>query len=1087
MLAFLLLAFVVALAVLASSFTARIERLQAPISVLPNILEVSAEKHPTRDLRSRVLSSGDAPECDVTGETARPVSAFVPAADETALSGLRQNCAFFSEVFYGAAVLGRKPETDEPTFGAFPAWEIRSEDHAMRGPERWPFLSPEVGVVEDELAKMLAGEVDEIIQAALPNPEAAKASGVSGVCLDLSGFGNISPSLVLSALGVLEQHLDRSGLGQCLIGPSEAAFLRDPDILATVDIAVAVLIDAKTSPTVAPATGAWIVKQVGELHEAAKTGKLRFAISAAGISWEGGQRRSSRVSYAVAMDQAATYSSPPTFDAKASSMMVRFIDVEGRPNQIWLPDAVTMSEALKAIPESIPVVIWPIGYEDPTLWEVFLDGSAKPPETVSLGEQVIETVEDGIFVSTSEGRLGVRRFEAAISPEVGLSALSYDIIPKAPWLSEIANVSLPSLTLTFDGLGDLDDFDSVLNALSGAEVKATFLLGLEDTLLRSDRITRLLEEGHEIGLLAEGDIDGDGLVSGLDRFSFDLSQHALHHHTGTLPVLVRHPSRSPLAVSRVAELAVARELQKQGRLALPTGISAPYGQYDPRAFHEVVLAAVLSQPFGIVRFDFSSGNSKSVSDSFKTTLDLFLAEGIQILSMPEVVETDAQRLHAYTDAQPDILDKVVYGSLRFSWNSFEDFFLILALIVLIRAPIQIVLALIWRNRYPVEPNYKPEVTVVVPAFNEEQVIARTIASILDSTYRHLKVLVVDDGSADHTAGIVEELVASDERIELIRETNHGKWYAEDIAINNLDSPIFVVIDADTLLHPDAIEYLVQPFRDPKVGAVAGTVEVGNQMNLITRCQAVEYTVSQELMRRAYQAFNGILVVPGAIGAWRTDAVREAGFVTGDTITEDADLTVAVNRANYRVVYQPDALSYTEVPETLRQFMKQRLRWSLGILQVSWKHKRAILEGRGIGLISIVESLWYRLVSGVVYPLLDLLLVGLLLQSVFAFALGVQPIAFGFSFEFYLAIAAHVFLDVVNLIFAFWFKRRWDWSLLLISPLMRLGFVQLLYISSFRALYHAVTGKLDVWEKIFRTGKAKMPRKPQAPPIARKTN
>jgi len=1070
-----LLAVLFVLAVFGSDFVARVERLNAPISVISDVLEVPDERRPNRELTSRVLVQAQDPDCEAIAETIRPVSAFVPLADATALSGLRRRCSVLSEVFYGSAVFGRGISESGETFGAFPAWEFRTVDDAQLGPDRWPFLSPEVGMSDAEVVDLMGGDFDATIRYALPEPESARATGVSGVCLDLSGFGSLPPSLVGTALRALRRHLDEAGLGVCVVGPADAEFLREPDVLVEVGIAVAVLANPEASQNSAPSPPAWVARQIEDLTATVGPQTLRFAVSSAGMSWEGGHRGSSLVSYSVAMEQAAANGADPVYDPGAGSLAIRFIDAERRPNHIWLPDAVTLSQVLGKIPPGYPVVAWPIGYEDSTIWPIFEGTETKPSGTVFVGDQVIEVGTGGLAVLTRAGQTGRRKYEALSDGESGLSSLAYETLPRAAQLEAIGQTTFPALVLTFDGLGRADEFNAVLTALSDVGVRATFFVGLENALFRSDRVSRLLEEGHEVGLLTAAEPGEAGLSGRIDRLGLDLSQHALLHHAGILPALIRHASPSPVAVNSVADVKAVSELQDRGRLEIPPGLSAPYGPYEPEIFHEVVLREVLSRPLNILRFDFSEGNSEAVAERLGATLELLLAEGVEIMALPDVLAEGKPALHMTLDAEPDLLDRIVYGSVRYSWASFKDFFLILALLVLLRAPIQIVLALIWKNRFPFDPTYVPEVTIVVPAYNEERVIERTIRSILESTYRNLKVMVVDDGSGDRTAEIVGELFSHDARVELIQETNHGKWYAEDVAINHLDSPIFVVIDADTLLDSEAIGYLVQPFSDPRVGAVAGTVEVGNHVNFLTRCQSVEYIVSQALMRRAYQAFNGILVVPGAIGAWRTEAVRKAGLVTGDTITEDADLTVAVHRANYKVVYQPDARSYTEVPETLREFMKQRLRWSLGLLQVSWKHKSAIIEGRGVGLVSIVESFWYRLVSGVVYPLLDLLLLGLLIQSAFAVVTGGEPAVLGLSAEFYLAIAALVLLDFVNLTVAFAFDRRWDWSLLLIPPLMRFGYIQLLYVSSFRALFHAVSGKLDVWDKIFRTGTARLPR------------
>ncbi|MCK5644984.1 MAG: glycosyltransferase family 2 protein, partial [Gammaproteobacteria bacterium] len=226
-------------------------------------------------------------------------------------------------------------------------------------------------------------------------------------------------------------------------------------------------------------------------------------------------------------------------------------------------------------------------------------------------------------------------------------------------------------------------------------------------------------------------------------------------------------------------------------------------------------------------------------------------------------------------------------------------------------------------------------------------------------------------------------------------------------------------------------------------------------------------------RRAYEVFNGILVVPGAIGAWRTKAVIESGYVSGDTITEDADLTVAVHRADYKVMYAPQAKSYTEVPNSVASFMRQRLRWSLGMLQIAWKHKRSIREGHAVGFISIVDLVWYRVVSSFIYPLVDLILISTLFSWGHSFATRGAIEVGDFSVKIILLFALLTLLDVINLAAAFWFERKFEGKLLFLVPLLRFGYRQLLYISSLRSIYHAVSGRLSGWQKLVRTDTARM--------------
>src|SRR5581483_2187795 len=201
--------------------------------------------------------------------------------------------------------------------------------------------------------------------------------------------------------------------------------------------------------------------------------------------------------------------------------------------------------------------------------------------------------------------------------------------------------------------------------------------------------------------------------------------------------------------------------------------------------------------------------------------------------------------------------------------------------------------------------YRPNVAVLIPAYNEEKVIERTVRSVLASSYPKLRVIVVDDGSKDATLQVARSAFASEVeqgRVVILTKTNRGKAEALNFGLRHVadDEELFVGIDADTVIAPDAVSLLVPHFLNPKVGAVAGNAKVGNRVNLWTRWQALEYVTSQNFERRALNTLGAVSVVPGAIGAWRTAAVRELGGYQTDTVAEDADLTMALLQRGYRV-------------------------------------------------------------------------------------------------------------------------------------------------------------------------------------------
>ncbi len=246
------------------------------------------------------------------------------------------------------------------------------------------------------------------------------------------------------------------------------------------------------------------------------------------------------------------------------------------------------------------------------------------------------------------------------------------------------------------------------------------------------------------------------------------------------------------------------------------------------------------------------------------------------------------------------------------------------------------------------PNVKefettPSVSIIIPAYNEGKVIEKTIRSVLELTYSQKEILVVDDGSNDDTLKIAK-LMESNNPIRVIsKKKNGGKWGALNKGIKSSKSDIIVCIDADTVLDKNAIQPLVSHFIDSKVGAVAGNIKVGNREKILTKLQALEYISKLNIQRRSEAFFRKVTVVPGPLGAFRKSIIKEVGFYTGDTFAEDADLTLKILKAGYKIKYEPKSIGYTEAPISIFDLAKQRYRWYRGLLQVIIKHKGMVFN------------------------------------------------------------------------------------------------------------------------------------------------
>jgi peptidoglycan-N-acetylglucosamine deacetylase len=362
--------------------------------------------------------------------------------------------------------------------------------------------------------------------------------------------------------------------------------------------------------------------------------------------------------------------------------------------------------------------------------------------------------------------------------------------------------------------------------------------------------------------------------------------------------------------------------------------------------------------------------------------------------------------------------------------------------------------------------------VVVPAHNEEKVVCGSIRALLASELTNFRIIVVDDGSQDRTAEVVREEFAGNPRVELVSKSNGGKWSALNMGLHHTDAEIVVTIDADTLFEPDALPMLLRHFADPKVAAVAGCASVGNRVNVLTRFQALEYVTNQNLDRRALELVNGITVVPGAIGAWRREALLSVGGFVPDTLAEDADATTSLAVAGWKIVYEPRALARTEAPETLRGFMRQRMRWMFGTLQMAYKHRRAMLRGRplGIAVFGLPNIVLFQFLFTLAAPIIDLMLLWTIASAVVSYVLQTHadlpptlPTVAAYWAYFQL-------LEVATSALAIGLERRYHlWRLLPLLFLQRFCYRQLLYVTAVRVATAALKGRMLGWGKLVRTG------------------
>jgi poly-beta-1,6 N-acetyl-D-glucosamine synthase len=357
--------------------------------------------------------------------------------------------------------------------------------------------------------------------------------------------------------------------------------------------------------------------------------------------------------------------------------------------------------------------------------------------------------------------------------------------------------------------------------------------------------------------------------------------------------------------------------------------------------------------------------------------------------------------------------------------------------------------------------FTPSVSIIVPAYNEELVLKNCIASLAKLDYPTFEIIIIDDGSKDKTAQIGQDLTSEFSNVKFYTKENGGKALALNYGVSKAHSEIIVCIDADSILQKDALWHITLPFYDRSIGAVGGNVKVVNRENLLNLHQALEYIVGLNIQRRAFSHLDCMQVISGAIGAFRRDVLNEVGGYSHDSLVEDMDITIAVQRAGYRVVFASKAIAYTESPESITDFIKQRRRWTLGGFKVIYKY-RDMLFNRKYGQIGVIGLPYF-----LIFPWVDVMVSFMLILSLVSVFL---------SGNFLLLLLVLVLMVAIQMILVIYALRIDDepWYLVLLVALENIWFSHMINVITVISAFDFITNKKTYWNKVTRLGKNIMP-------------
>ncbi len=768
---------------------------------------------------------------------------------------------------------------------------------------------------------------------------------------------------------------------------------------------------------------------------------------------------------------------------------------------VWFLDGVTLLNEMRAA-RGLGLqtfALWRLGEEDSSLWSVW-DKPSNPDSLQELGQvqpghDVDNEGEGDIIRVTGQPQPGKRTIEVDTDePDPHRKLITdehMDVYPRTYTIQQYG-YHANEVALSFDDGPDPKWTPKILDILRDENVKGTFMLIGDEAQANVGLMKRVVREGHEIGNHTWSHPDISEISNRQLDLELKLTERLFASKLGIQPLYFRPPYDIDEEPDTDDQAAPVERIQQEGYTIIGSKMDTNDWYEHPRKSPAEITQTILDElqtmkvkpqfRGSIILLHDGGGDRSATVAALPVLIDALRAHGYAIVPVSALMgKTTAEVMPKITFRQylRALPDSVAFSSLAIIGTFIMLVFYVGDILMSARLLLVGIFAVVERMRHPhalASPGFNPRVAVLIPAFNEEKVIVRTIRSVLNSDYSNLHVIVIDDGSSDSTFDVARQAYTAEiaaGRVQVLTKPNGGKAAALNFALDRLAEEVYVGIDADTVIAPDAISKLIPHFEDPLIGAVAGNAKVGNRVNLWTRWQALEYITSQNFERRALDLFNVVTVVPGAIGAWRTGPVKAAGGYPINTVAEDADLTMNLLEQQLKVVYEDRALAFTEAPIDARGLMRQRFRWSFGILQAVWKHRLAFVRNKAMGLFALPNILIFQMLLPLVSPFIDLMFLAGIVHYFIdrhyhpeaASAANFEKLAFYFL--------GFLLIDFITSSVAFSLERRHpankgDGWLLFHIWLQRFAYRQLFSIVLFKTLKRAIDGKPFNWEKLERT-------------------
>ena len=851
----------------------------------------------------------------------------------------------------------------------------------------------------------------------------------------------------------------------------------------------------------------WIEEALDWTASRIESSKIILGVGGYGYDWttdDEGKKVVKEMTYAEIIDKARISNAAIDYDDDSYNLHFSYTDehtddstkeVIKVKHEIWCTDAATTFNILRFSDEyaTAGTALWRLGGEDPRMWTYYntnLSNAAlqKKPFDFSQLSSIPFNVNRKP-TATGEGellRILYTPQEGKIDLQIDTSELliteqNYKTLPSGYVYQKFAEDKTPlgpghKIILTFDDGPSQEFTPKILDILEREKIPATFFVIGINAEQNIPLLQRIYKDGYEIGnhTFTHGNIAK--MSPGRAELEMKSTRLLIESITGHSTILFRAPYNADSEPQTYEEIEPIARSKKDNYITIGESIDPNDWQVNVSA--DSIVARTIriaeSTDASIILLHDAGGETRQATvDALPRIIAYFKKRGCVFTTVADLMgKTKADVMPALPPSKDSWMRKLNFFFAEATyWGSHILFALFIVGIILSvgRMVVMAVLAGIQKQRESkqipliVPAAELPMVSIIVPAYNEEVNSIRTVNSLLMQDYPNLEVVFVDDGSKDSTYATVCKAFENNDKVKVYTKINGGKSSALNVGIEKATAEFVVCIDADTQLKTDAVYKLMQKFTSEKVAAVAGNVKVGNEINMITKWQSIEYITSQNFDRRAFDLLDCITVVPGAIGAFRKAAVIEAGGFTTDTLAEDCDLTMRLHRNEYEVRNCNDAISYTEAPETMRQFMKQRFRWSFGVIQCFWKHRDAVFNPKykNFGMIAMPNILIFQMILPFLAPLADLILV----ISLVAAGFGIIPASINHIVIYYIIFTL---VDVAGAALAFAFEKE-DYKKLIWMIPQRLVYRQLMYYIIIKSFSKAIKGELQGWGVLKRTG------------------